>query len=67
MKTYSNLVIKQQMAAERMTPIIKAMMTSGHEIDLESGSIISGKIEYVHLKKKKKKMILWMLVLQQYF
>lgn len=38
----SHLVNKQQMVAERMTPIRKAMVTSSQEIPLETGSIITG-------------------------
>lgn len=38
------------MAAERITPIKKAMVTSGQEIPLEIGSIITGNKEekYTH-------------------
>lgn len=55
MNTYINLVNKQQMAAERITPIIKAMMTSAHEMDLETGSIISGNKDRTYILKKKKR------------
>lgn len=52
MNTYSNLVITQQMAAERITPIIKAMMTSGRKMDIEGASIISGNKDriYIYIK-----------------
>lgn len=50
------------MAADRITPIKKAMMTSSHEMDL-NGSTITGNKDKINFKKKME-IMMYIIALQ---